>query len=87
MSTVKRFIASAVCPRCAVMDRVVIYEDGGKSVRECIDCGFRDVMACEPEPKELKTRSNRQIKTPQRTPTEAEPIRFYSNPKLLVRNE
>lgn len=82
MTTVKRFIAGAVCPRCAVMDRVVMYESEGKSVRECIDCGFRNVMGSEPEAEELETRVNSKKKTPQYQRTEAQPIRFYPNPKL-----
>jgi uncharacterized metal-binding protein (TIGR02443 family) len=36
----KRFIAGAVCPRCGVMDRIVVTPDG-KS-RECIACDFAD---------------------------------------------
>ncbi len=84
MSTVKRFIAGAVCPRCAAMDRVVMYEDEGKQVRECIDCGFRDVMAAEPEAQELETRVNRQTAP---KPTEAQPIRFYPNPKLSSKKD
>ena len=85
MSTVKRFIAGAVCPRCAAMDRVVMYEDEGQQVRECIDCGFRDVMASEPETQELETRVNRKEKAPQAT--EAQPLRFYPNPKLSSKKD
>lgn len=36
----KRFIAGAVCPRCGVMDRIVVTPDGKN--RECIACDFAD---------------------------------------------
>jgi uncharacterized metal-binding protein (TIGR02443 family) len=37
----RRFIAGAVCPKCAAMDRIVMFRnDDGDDVRECIDCGF-----------------------------------------------
>ena len=32
----KRFIAGAVCPRCGVMDRIVVSGDGEQ--RSCVDC-------------------------------------------------
>lgn len=79
MNIVKRFISGAVCPRCAVMDRVVMYESEGQRVRECIDCGFRDVMTTGLEADELETRVNRREKMLQDTP--AQPIRFYPGSK------
>lgn len=37
----KRFIAGAVCPKCAEMDRLVMYRnEADEEVRECISCGF-----------------------------------------------
>ncbi|ASP38056.1 hypothetical protein CHH28_04880 [Bacterioplanes sanyensis] len=37
----RRFIAGAVCPKCAEMDRVVMFTNGdGDEVRECVACGF-----------------------------------------------
>ena len=56
----KRFIAGAVCPRCAAMDRLVMYEDDGRTVRECVECGFSDAQAIPGEQEELKTRVNHQ---------------------------
>jgi len=44
----KRFIASAVCPSCDVVDRIVVetavsrLEDCELSRRRCVDCGFAD---------------------------------------------
>ncbi|MEE8057432.1 MAG: YheV family putative zinc ribbon protein [Pseudomonadales bacterium] len=65
---VKRFIAGAVCPRCAKMDKLVMYnDDRGRQVRECVRCGYRVVMtddgpvtmnSKEPIPEELVTRVN-----------------------------
>jgi uncharacterized metal-binding protein (TIGR02443 family) len=59
----KRFIAGAVCPRCAEMDKLVMYYDHlQQSVRECVRCGYQDRMTDSgPQqitPEELKTRVN-----------------------------
>lgn len=55
----RRFIAGAVCPRCAQMDKVVMYDDdAGQRVRECINCGYRDALDEQGQPTELKTRVN-----------------------------
>lgn len=41
----KRFIAGAVCPRCAEMDKLVMFvNDQDQQVRECVRCGYSDVM-------------------------------------------
>ncbi len=41
----KRFIAGAVCPRCAEMDKLVMYNNSDEQqVRECVRCGYSDVM-------------------------------------------
>jgi uncharacterized metal-binding protein (TIGR02443 family) len=55
----RRFIAGAVCPRCAQMDKVVMYDDAeGQRVRECVNCGYRDALDEHGQPTELKTRVN-----------------------------
>jgi uncharacterized metal-binding protein (TIGR02443 family) len=36
----RRFIAGAVCPRCAAMDKIVVDPDTDK--RECVACGFSE---------------------------------------------
>lgn len=55
----RRFIAGAVCPRCSVMDKVVMYDDSeGRRVRECVSCGFRDALNEHGQPIELATRVN-----------------------------
>lgn len=41
----KRFIAGAVCPRCAEMDKLLMYlDDEDRQVRECVRCNYQDVM-------------------------------------------
>lgn len=54
----KRFIAGAVCPKCSEMDKLVMYKnEEGKETRECVACGYIDVMKDEIEqPEELTTR-------------------------------
>ncbi len=61
MASPKRFIAGAVCPRCAEMDKITLYTtDAGQQVRECVACGFTDALADEPQAPvaELTTRVN-----------------------------
>lgn len=37
----RRFIAGAVCPKCAEMDKLVMFSnDEGEEVRECVACGY-----------------------------------------------
>lgn len=55
----RRFIAGAVCPRCAQMDKIVMYDDEhGQRVRECVSCGYRDALDSAGNPIELPTRVN-----------------------------
>ena len=51
-----RFIAGAVCPRCGVMDRIVVSGDG--ATRRCVDCGFGDERPVE-VPAPVATRVSR----------------------------
>jgi uncharacterized metal-binding protein (TIGR02443 family) len=55
---VKRFIAGAVCPRCAERDKLVIYKRDGKDFRECVNCDFSDEMRFNNARQELQTRVN-----------------------------
>jgi len=78
---VKRFIAGAVCPRCAAMDRIVAYTDEDqRQVRECVTCGFneklREVDAVAAQAPEPETRTTRK-KIPLTEQIKAQPIRFY----------
>lgn len=40
----KRFIAGAVCPRCAAQDRIRVFTQDGATHRECVACDFADVL-------------------------------------------
>lgn len=53
----RRFIAGAVCPKCSEMDKTVMYQESGKTIRECVRCGFQDIMA-EDSVEEPVTRVN-----------------------------
>ena len=55
----RRFIAGAVCPRCAQMDKIVMYDnDSGRRVRECVSCGYRGELDEQGNISELPTRVN-----------------------------
>ena len=62
MASPKRFIAGAVCPRCAEMDKIRMHTtDDDQQVRECVACGFTDALADSPQAPaqaELATRVN-----------------------------
>lgn len=61
MNTPKRFIAGAICPRCAEMDRIRSWEQNGVRYQDCVSCGFFDQKAIEEDAApELETRVNRQ---------------------------
>ena len=39
----RRFIAGAVCPKCAEMDKTVLYRTSDvEQIRECVRCGFKE---------------------------------------------
>ena len=60
----KRFIAGAVCPKCAEMDKLVMYRnEDDVETRECVACGYNDVMKEEvPSAADLDTRVSPQGK-------------------------
>lgn len=68
--TTRRFIAGAVCPRCAAMDRIVVDLDSDQ--RECVACGFSDARPTDAAPTEPGTRVTRAAA--RRTETAAEVI-------------
>jgi uncharacterized protein len=81
----RRFIAGAVCPRCALMDKIVVDLDTGQ--RLCVSCGFSEerpgLPALSPlanathKPPELPTRvsraSARRVETPAQVITLIDP--------------
>jgi uncharacterized metal-binding protein (TIGR02443 family) len=67
-----RFIAGAVCPRCAEMDKIVINLDSDQ--RECVSCGFHEGRPREggaTAGSELPTRVSRAAARRVETPAEA----------------
>lgn len=86
----RRFIAGAVCPRCARMDKIVVDLDTDQ--RECVACGFSEARPgdrpdtpaapggkSEAAVKELPTRVSRAAA--RRVETPAEPVRLVDPPK------
>ena len=67
--TRRRFIAGAVCPKCALMDTIVVDMDSDK--RECVSCGFSEDRPQAPKQSELPTRVNRGLSRRTETPAEA----------------
>lgn len=70
----RRFIAGAVCPRCGLMDKIVV-EVGGEE-RLCVSCGFTDARP-EDAPAEPRTRvtrgAARRVETPAEVVTLVDP--------------
>jgi uncharacterized metal-binding protein (TIGR02443 family) len=76
----RRFIAGAVCPRCALMDKIVVDLDTDQ--RMCVSCGFSEARpglpAASPladaaqKPAEIPTRVSRAAA--RRVETPAQPI-------------
>lgn len=52
----KRFIAGAICPKCGMLDRIVVYREQQKDLRECVNCGFKDELRLQQTTPELSTR-------------------------------
>ncbi|MCI0509609.1 hypothetical protein C8E00_1048 [Chromohalobacter marismortui] len=46
-ATPKRFIAGAICPRCAAMDRIRAWEQNGIRYRECVSCDYLEQLAID----------------------------------------
>ncbi|WP_136247040.1 YheV family putative zinc ribbon protein [Halomonas borealis] len=66
MATPKRFIAGAICPRCAEMDRIRAWEQNGVRYRDCVSCDFFEQLPIEDDGQaELETRVNREHEAPQ----------------------
>lgn len=65
----RRFIAGAVCPRCGLMDKIVV-EVGGEE-RLCVSCGFTDARPEDTRADEPKTRVTRGVARRVETPAEA----------------
>lgn len=56
----KQFIASAICPACQQLDKIVMYTEDDVRWRECVSCGFKDRLQTQEEVwEEIETRVNR----------------------------
>ena len=65
----RRFIAGAVCPRCAQMDKIVVDLDSDQ--RECVACGFSEQRPGDkPAAPEVQTRVSRAAARRVETPAE-----------------
>jgi uncharacterized protein len=48
----RRFIAGAVCPRCSLMDKIVVNLDTDQ--RECVACGFSEQRPGQERPSQAR---------------------------------
>jgi len=70
----KRFIAGAVCPRCGAQDRIRVYHVDGATYRDCVACGFNDLLeeaTTEPLP------SGRLDGPRKPAPAKGQPLQFH----------
>ena len=68
----RRFIAGAVCPRCAQMDKIVVNLDTNQ--RECVACGFSEERSgCDRSGRDRSGRD--QLDQPATTTGDAGPVR------------
>lgn len=84
MSIVKRFVAGAVCPRCAEMDCIRVYRNDIREYRECVRCDYKDGQNLDgsPDPvSEIATRVNKSAADTRITPkdTRVQTVKFVSN--------
>ena len=89
----RRFIAGAVCPRCALSDKIVVDLDTDQ--RQCVSCGFSEdrpgiaassaTGAAGGHPGELPTRvgraAARRVETPAEAVTLVDPSKGNEEPK------
>jgi uncharacterized metal-binding protein (TIGR02443 family) len=78
----RRFIAGAVCPKCAEMDRLITYTNDEGSFRECVSCDYIDKLTEQEDPVEpdvLDTRVNQL--TPMELDEEVVALKFFTPDK------
>lgn len=81
--TPKRFIAGAICPRCAAMDRIRSWEQNGIRYRDCVSCDFFEQLPIDDEtPQEIPTRVNQPRDKQQPASEEIRPVRIIDPGKL-----
>jgi len=73
----RRFIAGAVCPKCAEQDKTVMYRiSETEQKRECVRCGYNEVISDQPDAEEIATRVNQ--------PKPGEPVLAHEEPISVV---
>lgn len=77
MTSKRRFIAGAVCPRCGLMDKIAV--DMQTEQRECVSCGFSDARPDGSPAAEIPTRVSRAAARLVETP--AEPVTLINPEK------
>ncbi len=53
-SVKKQFIAGARCPKCNELDVLVFYREEENPVRECVECGYLEVLSEQTEKEQQK---------------------------------
>lgn len=82
--TQKRFIAGAVCPKCQLNDKIVVYQEADTAYCECVRCGYQQqqpAAAATAPPKEPEVETPKPAKT--RAPQE-HVIRLHKKTKDSV---
>jgi len=83
----RRFIAGAVCPRCAQMDKILVDLDTDQ--RECVACGFNEARPSDgpAEPAQASAKASQELPTrvsrpaARRIDTPAQPVRLVDPAK------
>jgi uncharacterized metal-binding protein (TIGR02443 family) len=60
----RRFIAGAVCPRCALIDKIVVDLDTDQRI--CVSCGFSEARPGLPDASALVDAAHKQAELPTR---------------------
>lgn len=80
MISPRRFVAGAVCPKCAEMDRLVTYTNEVGTFKECVSCGFQEKQLVQVQTNELETRVNHFPTSDQPEETDVQVVQLM-NPK------
>ena len=57
----KRFIAGATCPKCQLLDKIVVYQIDGTEYCECVRCFHQQQQAVDPKPMRAQVATREQI--------------------------
>jgi uncharacterized metal-binding protein (TIGR02443 family) len=57
----KRFIAGAVCPKCQLIDKLIVYRENDAEFCECVRCGHKQQQEVEAKPVIAKVGKKEQI--------------------------